>query len=134
MGWRQVKLAHFGDQLGWLDESKAAATYDRGMAFCSKSHYGPDPAKFVRIERLDVDDSGTDSSEWLAPKLDPGPVLIVFSHSDVCQATTSFFIENWRDLFCPSRDDVIILPKLGDWVLFYCHEDEFEYGVGPGAV
>jgi hypothetical protein len=27
-----------------------------------------------------------------------------------------------------SRDDVLILANDDDWVLFYCHEDELEYG------
>jgi hypothetical protein len=30
-------------------------------------------------------------------------------------------------MFCPSRDDVVIVPTGGWWALFYCHEDEFEF-------
>jgi len=40
----------------------------------------------------------------------------------------SFFAENWQDLLCPSRDDAVILPDLGTGVLFYCHENTFEFG------
>jgi hypothetical protein len=39
----------------------------------------------------------------------------------------STFVEQWRDIFLPSRDDAIIIDENHQWALFYCHEDEFEF-------
>ena len=41
---------------------------------------------------------------------------------------STFFVRNWQDLLMPSRDDAVILPEGRGVVLFYCHEDEFEFG------
>jgi hypothetical protein len=38
------------------------------------------------------------------------------------------FLAKWQDIFVPARDDAIVLHNLGAGVLFYCHEEELEYG------
>jgi hypothetical protein len=40
----------------------------------------------------------------------------------------AFFVRYWQDMLSPSRDDAVILPEDRGGVLFYCHEDEFEFG------
>ncbi len=83
-------------------------------------------------ERLDAAEAGEDTAAWLAQRVGSGEgrLLLVFGERDVCEVQASFFVGNWQDLFCPSRDDVVILPVRGGWAMFYFHEDEFEFGRG----
>ena len=39
------------------------------------------------------------------------------------------FRQYWGDFCYPGSDDVIIVPEDDAWVLFYCHEDMFEFGM-----
>ena len=55
-------------------------------------------------------------------------VVVVFGRHQVCRRGGDFFVRNWQDLLSPSRDDAVILPEDRGVVLFYCHEDEFEFG------
>lgn len=128
MNWRRDELAHFGDQITWLDQAEAVAAFDRSMRLTSKSHYGLDPAAVTDIERLDVDDPGPEAGAWLSLRIGVGTVLVVFDRHQVCRMDGTFFVTNWRDLLSPSRDDAVILPEGRAVVLFYCHEDEFEFG------
>jgi hypothetical protein len=121
-------MAHFGDRLAWLSESEATSAYECALRFASKSHYGLDPATVAGIEKLDVDDVGPAAREWLSDRLGAGSILVVFGKRQVCRMDNSFFVENWQDLLAPSRDDAVILQDEGTGVLFYCHEDEFEFG------
>jgi hypothetical protein len=128
LNWRRDELAHFGDRLAWLSEAEAASAYDRALQFTSKSHYGLDPATVTGIERLNVDEPGPEANAWLSRRIGSGTVLVVFGKQQVCRMDNFFLVENWQDFLCPSRDDAVILPEAGRGVLFYCHEDEFEYG------
>jgi hypothetical protein len=128
LNWRRDELAHFGEQLAWLNEAEASSVYNHALQFTSKSHYGLDPATVVGIDKLDVKEPGPEASAWLSRRIGGGPVLVVFGERQVCRMVGSFFVENWQDIFCPSRDDVVILAEMGEGVLFYCHEDEFEFG------
>jgi hypothetical protein len=53
---------------------------------------------------------------------------VVFDRHQVGRMGGDFFVRNWEDLLMPSRDDTVILPEDRGVVLFYCHEDEFEFG------
>ena len=128
MNWRRDELEHFGDRLIWLSEVEAASVYNRALQFASKSHYGLDPATVADIERLDVDEPDPEANAWLSRRVGDGPVLVVFGEHQVCRMAGHFFVENWQEFLCPSRDDAVILPEVGGGVLFYCHEDEFEFG------
>lgn len=128
MGWRSSELTAFGPQVVPLDCADAAAAYDRAMDLCSRTRYGLDETLFAAIERLDVNEPGADARQWLVGRVGNGDVLLVFSQDDVFRVPASLFLGSWQDMFCPSRDDVVIVPAGGGWALFYCHEDEFEFG------
>jgi hypothetical protein len=96
---------------------------------CSTSRYGLNKSRIRDIEQCDADNeeaSGVDA--WLAERCVGDTVRVVYEPHEVFDAATRFFVDNWRALFCPSRDDVIIQSLDQDWVLYYCHEDEFEFG------
>ena len=127
MGWRRSELAAFGSEVVPLDNPDAVAAYDRAMGLCSRTRYGLDETAFAAIERLDVEEPGPDAQQWLAERVGAGNVLLVFGRDDVFRVPASLVLDNWQDMFCPSRDDVMIVPAGGGWALFYCHEDEFEF-------
>ena len=100
------------------------------MAQCSRTRYGLDETTFAAVERLDVNEPVPDAQQWLAERVSGGELLLVFGRDEVFRVPAALLPSNWRDMFCPSRDDVVIVPVGGDWVLFYCHEDEFEFSAG----
>lgn len=129
MNARQTELAHFGEQIEWLSEADAAKVYNYAMKFCSRKHYGLEPLMVQGITHIDVDLTDDFAAEWLTSRVGIGRLRVIYGEMDVFVTSSSFFIANWQDMFCPSRDDVLILPEEGNWVLFYCHEDEFEHGI-----
>jgi hypothetical protein len=128
VSWRRDELARFGGRITWLDQAEAARVFGRATLLVSKSHYGLDPTAVTDIERLEVDEPGSETATWLSRRIGGGTVLVVFDRHQVCRMDGTFFISNWQDLLCPSRDDAIILLEGRGAVLFYCHEDEFEFG------
>ena len=129
MGWRRDELSAFGAEVAWLNRAASLTAFRRAQESISKSRYGLNEAVIAAIERLDVDQPGPEARQWLSERVGIGddPLLLVFGEDDVCEVRTSFFLDSWQDLFCPSRDDVVILPAECGWVLFYSHEDEFEF-------
>ena len=126
--WRRDELAHFDDQITWLDRAEAGGVFDRAMPLTSKSHYGLDSTAVTDVERLDVDEPGHEATAWLSVRIGVGTVLVVFDRRQVCRMDGTFFVRNGQDLLSPSRDDAVILPEGRGVVLSYCHEDEFEFG------
>ena len=132
MGWRHTELAAFGSDVVPLNETDAIAAYGRANKCSSRTRYGLDETAFKQIDRMDVEDAGLDARRWLGERLS-GDLLLVYSRDAVFRVPASLFIDAWQDMFCPSRDDVMILPVDGRWALFYCHEDEFEFAQGGPA-
>lgn len=130
MNWRRAEFAMHGDLVVWLSDAEAVMVYAEAYACLSRSHYGLDSATIGGIERLDVDSDPPEAADWLSKRCGPmdRELRLVFDRSEVCAVTAGFFIANWRDLMMPSRDDVVILPTQATWVLYYCHEDVFEFG------
>jgi hypothetical protein len=135
MSGRRDEYSDFGDRIEWLTEPDAVGLYRIGISFMSRERYGLDSVKVYGIEKLNVDEDGPGHSAWLASRLGRGDAMLLVSYEpkEACHVRTDFFVEHWRDLFNPSSDDVIILPELGEWILYYCHEDEFEFGYRPTA-
>lgn len=133
MGWRRNELLHFGDGVAWLSEPDAAGAYRVATSLTSRTRYGLDSERVNDIEKLNVDEDAPEHATWLASRLGPGDamLLVIYEPDAACRVRADFFVKHWRDLFLPSRDDVIILPESGDWVLYYSHEDEFEFGCRP---
>jgi hypothetical protein len=127
VGRRHSELAAFGPEVVPLDRADSVAAYERTIGFCSQTRYGLDETAFATIERFDVEETGPTALSWLAERIGGGELLLVFGRDEAFRVPTQFFLRNWQDMFCPSRDDVVIVPAGGGWALFYCHEDEFEF-------
>ena len=87
------------------------------------------PNNVSDIEKFQISDSSNAAYHWVKNHLpSEGSVFIVFSEKDVCVAAINDFVENWLDVFKPSRDDVLVFDDSGSFVLFYYHENEISYG------
>ena len=81
------------------------------------------------VERIEFGDDVTCATEWLRARMSGGQEVVVVLGGDDCfRCSNEFFIENWPDLFVPSRDDAMVYSTSSPFVLFYCHETEFEIG------
>ena len=125
------ELKQFKDEIIWLDNETASDTYAKVISCCSKKFYGLKPDKCANIEKIDLDNlTLEEANSWLELKLAKSndSLFIVYGKNEVFKVSTSFFLETWNDIFCPSRDDVLITTAVFNWILYYIHEDEFEYG------
>lgn len=134
--WRRSELAGFGDRLRWLESEAARHSYEYARSFSSDVTYGLNPGTVRDIERH-VIDSNNVAQGWLAARIptDEFTVRVVLGSDEVFILPTSIFVARWRDLFLPGRDDAVVLADHADWVFFYCHEEELEFGhrVGRGS-
>lgn len=133
MGWRHSELAAFGPEVVLLTPRDALAAFDRASTCSSRSRYGLNEAAFASIDRLDIEQHAPETRQWLAARVGTEQLLLVFAKDEVVRVPAPLFLDNWQEMFCPSRDDVVILPVGGGWALFYCHEDEFEFARGGPA-
>lgn len=131
MTWRQSEMAAFGPLVEILGADDARMAYERAHAVSSKSRYGLDESLFGCIERLDVDEPSPDHETWLGDRIGNTDLVLVYDRLNAFRLPGPLFLDHWQDMFCPSRDDVIILPTSGGWALFYCHEDVFEFARNP---
>jgi hypothetical protein len=125
MHWRVKELSWLAPAIEWLPPDDALRAYQRVDGLQSHEHYGFDPSAVRSIERVS---SETDVKTWLQERvLRSERVIVVFGRDAVCRLPTSTLVEQWRDIFLPSRDDAFIIDESHQWALFYCHEDEFEF-------
>ena len=128
MNYHQKEHKDLGLDARWLDNEHAKHAYDCALRFCSNQKYGLNPNKVSNIEKLIIE-SYSVADNWLKGKFNNnGTVQIVYSENEVCVVPAQDFVNNWRVIFVPSRDDAIVLHNLDDSVLFYCHEEELEIG------
>ncbi|MCB1277714.1 hypothetical protein [Prosthecobacter sp.] len=126
MHWRAKEFSETLTDADWLSESDARVVYDRVTPLMSRDHYGLEATAVRDLQRIPADAAATD---WLSSRIPQDEsLLLIFGSREVCRVPAWAFHEHWQDLFCPSRDDVVIISERGGWILFYCHEDEFEYG------
>ena len=129
MHWRKVELDNHKDHIQWLDDARAKKTYTLAGLFDSKRHLGLNSETVGNIERLEFGDDSSGATEWLKLRIPISDRLVVVFGEDECfGCSAEFFLQNWRDLILPSRDDAIIFSDNSSLVAFYCHENEFELG------
>lgn len=128
MKLRESEYLENGLAARWLDTAHARNAYIYALQFSSRSHYGLCESTVDQIEHLNIE-SYTVADAWLKHRLSPeGTVQVVYGDDEVCVIPAAEFLAKWQDIFVPARDDAIVLHNLGGGVLFYCHEEEFEYG------
>ncbi len=129
MHWRIKELQHFGDAIAWLSAAQASAAYSLAREYDSSGRLGLNEATVSHIERIEFGDHALNAKAWLCPRLPPTEELIVVFGEEACfKCTSKFFATNWEGIFVPSRDDAIVYSEGSRFILFYCHENEFEVG------
>ncbi len=112
----------------WLEPEKAKNAYQYALKFSSTQHYGLNPETVKEIVKLEKYQDSV-AKEWVKDRFNTnGTVQVVLSDALVFVIPTDQFVENWQEMFLPSRDDAIILHNTDKTVMFLCHEEEIEFG------
>jgi hypothetical protein len=82
-----------------------------------------------------ADVSDEDGCAWLRARHSGLSDIVTISWSPECALRTSWqiFIDHWSDFCYPSSDDVTVWPDSERWVLFYHHDEQFEFIQRPAA-
>jgi len=122
---RQQEYEALGMQARWLSAEHA---YKYALSFSSTKRYGLNEETVSAIDRI-VIESYSVADQWLKNRIDSEDTIqIVYSDTEACVVESEKFLQNWKDLFVPSRDDAVVFHNLERTVLFYCHEEELEVG------
>jgi hypothetical protein len=127
--WRLEELEHHSADIVWLDAGAARRAYDLVGLHDSKTHSGLDGNTVGSVERFEFEVDVASATRWLRARVPEAQQLVVVFGEDACFSCSSvFFIENWPDIFIPSRDDAMAYSRDTPLILFYCHENIFELG------
>ncbi|MCC7698299.1 hypothetical protein [Janthinobacterium sp. EB271-G4-7A] len=127
--WRVQELQHHSADIAWLNAEDARRAYEVAGLHDSKTHLGLNINTVDSIERLVFGNDVATATKWLRARM-PGTqqVVVVFGEDECFLCSSVFLVENWSDIFIPSRDDAMIYSHDTPLILFYCHENEFEVG------
>ncbi|WP_426089633.1 hypothetical protein [Janthinobacterium sp. PSPC1-1] len=127
--WRVQELNHHSADIVWLNAEGAGRAYHLVGLHDSKTHLGLDVNTVDSIERFAFGNDVAIATSWLRARL-PGiqQVVVVFGEDDCFLCSSVFLIENWSDIFVPSRDDAMVYSNDTSLILFYCHENAYEVG------
>ena len=127
--WRVQELNHHSADIVWPDAKGARHAYHLVGLHDSKTHPGLDVNTVGSIERVEFGNDVVSATRWLRARM-PGSqqVVVVFGKDESFVCNSVFLVENWSDIFVPSRDDAMIYSNDTPLVLFYCHENAFEVG------
>jgi len=127
--WRGQELKHHSADIVWLNAEGAGRAYYLVGLHDSKMHLGLDVDTVGSIERLEFGNDVAIATRWLRTRV-PGiqQVVVVFGEDESFLCSSVFLVENWSDIFIPSRDDAMVYSNDTPLILFYCHENAFEVG------
>lgn len=127
--WRVQELNHHSADIVWLNAEGAGRAYHLVHLHDSKTYLGLDVNTVASIERLVFGNDVAIATSWLRARV-PGiqQVVVVFGEDDCFLCSSVFLVENWSDIFVPSRDDAIVYSNDTPLILFYCHENAYEVG------
>lgn len=118
---RIEELKHHSEDISWLNAVEASRA--------SKSHYGLNAQTVGSVERLEFEEDVSTATDWLRSRISGFQErVVVFGGNDRFRCSGNFFVENWSDIFVPSRNDAMVYSPESSFILFYCHENEFEAG------
>jgi len=128
MNYRISEIEKLNLDVRWLSKEHAKNTYEYSIQFSSSTRYGLNEATVNEIKKLEIK-SYSVAENWVISHLQStGKVHVVFSEEEVFVLPTNQFLSNWHRMFLPSRDDAVILHSESKSILFYCHEEEIEFG------
>lgn len=88
-------------------------------------------SRFDKVEQFDASVDPAKVTEWLQRSTlgQKQQVVVSWDHHLAVLVDCSVFCEYWDDFCYPSSDDVAIFPIDMKWVLFYFHNEYFEFGM-----
>ena len=127
--WRVQELNHHSADIVWLNAEGAGRAYHLVHLHDSKTYLGLDVNTVASIERLVFGNDVAIATSWLRARV-PGiqQVVVVFGEDDCFVCSSVYLVENWSDIFVPSRDDAMVYSNDTPLILFYCHENAYEVG------
>ena len=127
--WRVQELNHHSADIVWLNAEGAGRAYHLVHLHDSKTYLGLDVNTVASLERLAFGNDVAIATSWLRARV-PGiqQVVVVFGEDDCFVCSSVFLVENWSDIFVPSRDDAMVYSNDTPLILFYCHENAYEVG------
>ncbi len=116
-----------------LNEKTAKSLAQHARDFVDNSGLVKDELSSVISCRTFIDTVDPRSiTQWLFDRVPPidQPILILWLLlKDAIITKWRLFPKYWNDFCYPSSDDVLILPVTAYWILFYSHEEIFEFGI-----
>jgi hypothetical protein len=82
-----------------------------------------------------ADISDDEGRAWLRQQHNGLDAIVIIAWSPECVLRTNWriFTDYWSDFCYPSSDDVAVWPEAERWILFYDHEEQFEFAGRPSA-
>ena len=118
-----LPLSGAAAQLLW--DFSLKLTLDKG------SDYRPRSDLVEVVDQFSTEAASGVVSRWLEGRLPPceHPLLVSWQPASAVQTTRDFFCCQWRAFCLPGRDDTLVVPLLGDWLIHYWHEEVLYFGV-----
>lgn len=127
--WRAQELKHHSADIVWLDAESARCAYDLVCLYDAKTHLGLNGNTVASVERFERADDVASATRWLRARVKGVQQFVVVLGTDECFLCGSgFLLDNWSNIFIASRDDAMVYSKDTAFILFYCHENQFEVG------
>jgi hypothetical protein len=135
LAWRWTQPAHavFSeavlDAMHPLSSTESANIKELVRSFQSSAN-SLDKELFESVAQETNKTGKTEVTRWLKARLDDDlcSVFICWSDELALETTWKVFQDHWDDFCYPASDDVAVIPKSGDWVLLYSHEEFFVFG------
>ena len=124
LAWRWTDSRYAVLPIGVLSQLQPLGLHEAQVAFERARSFRQSPGL---AHSADVtDDAGC---AWLRERDGNLSDLVTISWSPECALRTSWqiFTEHLSDFCYPASDDVAVFPDTERWVLFYHHEEQFEF-------
>jgi hypothetical protein len=111
-----------------LNQEAAFRMHENSMPLIKNFHLDND--KFQEIQKLNNAHESTITRQWLSERIptENTKIIVSWDKENCVIVHSEVFCEYWDDFCYPSSDDVVIFPLRGKWVLYYFHEDQFQFG------
>lgn len=86
--------------------------------------------EFLSVECFDCPLEEANTHIWLADRIPEhtNKLIVLWDESDAVLTDKELFCKYWDDFCYPASDDNVIFPITMEWVLYYWHEEQFQFG------
>ncbi len=115
-------------QIKPLNKKTSFDLHEHARIFLNNFHL--DINRFKSIENLDTPHEYFLTREWLENKLpkESKEIIVSWDAETSVRVDREIFYEYWDDFCYEGSDDIVIIPINGEWLMYYFHEDQFQFG------